>query len=582
MESKIRVETSNIKNELNNIIENYSIDPSHIDFDIIDTKIIQTKDGIKPIYTVDFIQKQPDLLCKIIDIDINESTPEKEAFVKVDCTSLDKPLDVDLDYIIHVIKKKLAFYGIVYGIKENNLALTAKEIQKRLNPNFKKFKVLIATGTPPVDGKDSELKTFFQLNTVGLVDDKGNINFKEKNFAINVDVGTVIAQYIKPTKGIDGYDIFGNILKAKDGKEIQKINIRIDTADIDKVEDETSIKFISKKKGSLIQKNGIFHVEENVKVDRADIKTGNIDLKNVSDINIGVTNDIEEDIVGAGIKVTGKKVVINGNVGPKAYIEAQTVDIKGSVHQEATIKAKTARIKNLNGTLIAEEAFIENANYAKIEIQNKVIIENCLACNIISPSVEIKKDMLSSNIVTSSKEVILNNVIGNNNKISIKPLEIPEISVQYKELLIKEKVLSNEIKTAQSTIDMLKQKLDSNLRNFSESIKLIRQLQAKGAKVPTALLNSVKNFKEIEDSYKEQKSKLASLEEQYKDIIHKIEELQDSYKYAHIIIKGEIDAENLIEFDDTLSRRLLNKQRSIKIYVREIDGKDQIVIEPLF
>ncbi|MGC8707090.1 MAG: hypothetical protein ACP5SC_08695, partial [Desulfurella sp.] len=201
---------------------------------------------------------------------------------------------------------------------------------------------------------------------------------------------------------------------------------------------------------------------------------------------------------------------------------------------------------------------------------------------IISPSVEIKKDMLNSNIVTSSKEVILNNVIGNNNKISIKPLEIPEISVQYKELLIKEKVLSNEIKMAQSTIDMLKQKLDSNLRNFSESIKLIRQLQAKGAKVPTALLNSVKNFKEIEDSYKEQKSKLASLEEQYKDIIHKIKELQDSYKYAHIIIKGEIDAENLIEFDDTLSRRLLNKQRSIKIYVREIDGKDQIVIEPLF
>ncbi|WP_291490659.1 FapA family protein [Desulfurella sp.] len=582
MEDRIRIETSNIKAELNKIIEDFLIDPSRIDFEIIDTKIIQTQDGIKPIFTVDFIQRQPDILCKIIDVEIDESIPQKNAFVKVDCTNLDKPLDVNLDYIIHVIKKKLAFNGIVYGIKENNFPLIAKEIQKRLNPNFTKFKVLIAIGTPPIDGKNSELKTFFQLNTVGQIDEKGNINFKEKNFAIGVDVGTVIAQYIKPTKGIDGYDIFGNILKAKDGKEIQKINIRIDTADIDKVEDETSIKFISKKKGSLIQKNGIFHVEENVKVDRADIKTGNIDLKNVSDVNIGVIkNDIEEDIVGAGIKVTGKKVVVNGNVGPKAYIEAETVDIKGSVHQEATIKAKIARIKNLNGTLIAEEAFIENANYANIETENKVTIDNCLACNIVSPSVEIKKDMLSSNIVTSSKEVILNNVVGNNNKILIKPLEIKQVSAQYKKLLIQEKALSNEIKMAQSTIDMLKQKLDSNLRNFSESIKLIRQLQAKGAKVPTALLNSVKNFKEIEDSYKEQKSKLASLEEQYKDIIHKIKELQDSYKFAHIIIKGEIDAENLIEFDDTLSRRLINKQRSIKIYVREIDGKDQIVIEPL-
>jgi len=581
MEDKIRVETSNIKDELNRVIEDFSINPLNVDFEIVDKKFEQSKDGIKPLYTVEFIQRQPSILCKIIDIEIDDSLVHKNAFVKVDCTNLDKPLDASTDDIIKIVNKKLAFHSIVYGIKEEILPLIAKEIQKRLNPTFKKFKVLIASGTPPIDGKNSELKTFFQLNIVGQIDEKGNINFKEKNFAIGVDTGTLIAEYIKPTKGIDGYDIFGNILKAQDGKEIQKINVRIDTADIDRVEDNISIKFIAKKKGSLIQKNGIFHIEENVKIDKADIKTGNIYLKDVSDVNIGVSNDIEEDIIGPGIKVTGKRVVINGNVGPKAYLEADIVDIKGSVHQDATIKAKTARIKNLNGTLIAQEAFIENANYANIETDDKVTIDNCLACNILSPSVEIKKEMLSSNIVTSSKEVILNNVVGNNNKISIKPLEIKQISAQYKELLVEEKMLSNELKVSKSSIDMLKQKLDSNLKNFSESVKLIRELQSKGAKVPSAVLNSVKNFKEIENSYKEQKNKLTTLEEQYKEIRHKIKELHDSYKFAHIIIKGEIDAENLIEFDDNLSRRLINKQKAIKIYVREIDGKEEIVIEPL-
>jgi len=581
MEDKIRVETSNIKDELNRVIEDFSINPLNVDFEIVDKKFEQSKDGIKPLYTVEFIQRQPSTLCKIIDIEIDDSLVHKNAFVKVDCTNLDKPLDASTDDIIKIVNKKLAFHSIVYGIKEEILPLIAKEIQKRLNPTFKKFKVLIASGTPPIDGKNSELKTFFQLNIVGQIDEKGNINFKEKNFAIGVDTGTLIAEYIKPTKGIDGYDIFGNILKAQDGKEIQKINVSIDTADIDRVEDNISIKFIAKKKGSLIQKNGIFHIEENVKIDKADIKTGNIYLKDVSDVNIGVSNDIEEDIIGPGIKVTGKKVVINGNVGPKAYVEADIVDIKGSVHQDATIKAKTARIKNLNGTLIAQEAFIENANYANIETDDKVTIDNCLACNILSPSVEIKKEMLSSNIVTSSKEVILNNVVGNNNKISIKPLEIKQISAQYKELLVEEKMLSNELKVSKSAIDMLKQKLDSNLKNFSESVKLIRELQSKGAKVPSAVLNSVKNFKEIENSYKEQKNKLTTLEEQYKEVRHKIKELHDSYKFAHIIIKGEIDAENLIEFDDNLSRRLINKQKAIKIYVREIDGKEEIVIEPL-
>jgi uncharacterized protein (DUF342 family) len=581
MEDKIRVETSNIKYELNRVIEDFSINPLNVDFEIVDKKLEQTKDGIKPLYTVEFIQRQPSTLCKIIDIEIDDSLAHKNAFVKVDCTNLDKPLDASTDDIIKIVNKKLAFYSIVYGIKEEILPLIAKEIQKRLNPAFKKFKVLIASGTPPIYGKNSELKTFFQLNTVGQIDEKGNIDFKEKNFAIGVDTGRLIAEYIKPTKGIDGYDVFGNILKAQDGKEIQKINVRIDTADIDRIEDDISIKFIAKKKGSLIQKNGIFHIEENVKIDKADIKTGNIYLKDVSDVNIGVSNDIEEDIIGPGIKVTGKKVVINGNVGPKAYVEADIVDIKGSVHQDATIKAKTARIKNLNGTLIAQEAFIENANYANIETDDKVTIDNCLACNILSPSVEIKKEMLSSNIVTSSKEVILNNVVGNNNKISIKPLEIKQISAQYKELLVEEKMLSNELKVSKSAIDMLKQKLDSNLKNFSESVKLIRELQSKGAKVPSAVLNSVKNFKEIENSYKEQKNKLTTLEEQHEEVRHKIKELHDSYKFAHIIIKGEIDAENLIEFDDNLSRRLINKQKAIKIYVREIDGKEEIVIEPL-
>jgi len=582
MEDRIRVTTENIKGHLKEISESFSTDPSQIDFEIVDKQLSQTPEGIKAIYTVDFINKEPDILSTIMDIEVDDSNEPKNAFIRVDCTKLNSPLNADIEDIIKVINKKLALHSIIYGIKENNMPLIAKEIQKRLSPQFGRFKVLIATSTPPINGKDSELKTLFTLNTVGHIDEKGNINFKEKEFAVPVDIGTLIAEFIKPTKGIDGYDIFGNVLKAQDGKELQKINsIKIDTSDIEKVEDDLSIKFISKKKGALVLKNGIFHVEENIKVDKADIKTGNINLKDISDLNIGTSADFVEDSVGAGIKVAGKKVVVNGSVGPKARIEADIVDIKGSVHKEATIVAKVAHIKNLNGTLIADEAFIENASYANIEAENKVTIDNCSACNILSPSVEIKKEMLSSNIVTSSKEVILNNVVGNNNKISIKPLEIKQIAAQYKELLLKEKILSNELKSSKETLDLLKQKIDSSFKNFNESVKLIRELQSKGAKVPSSLLNAVKNFRDIEKNYKEEQVRFSSIEENYHQVLHKMKELRESYKFAHIIVKGEIDAENLIEFDDTLSRRLINKQRAIKIYVREVNDKEEIVIEPL-
>ncbi len=583
MEDKIRVTTENIKDHLKEISESFSTDPSQIDFEIVDKKLSQTQEGIRAIYTVDFINKESDMLSKVIDIEVNNSSEPKNAFIRVDCTKLNSTLNVDIEDIIKVINKKLALHSIVYGIQEDNMPLIAKEIQKRLNPERGKFKVLIATSTPPINGKDSELKTLFKLNTVGQIDEKGNINFKEKNFAVAVDIGTMVAEFIKPTKGVDGYDIFGNILKAQDGKELQKINsVKIDASDMEKVEDDLSIKFISKKRGALILKNGMFHIEENIKVNKADIKTGNINLKDISNLKVGENMDVfMEDIVGAGIKVAGKKVVVNGSVGPKARIEADVVDIKGIVHKEATIVAKVARIKNLNGTLVANEAFIENASYANIEAESKVTIDNCISCNMLSPSVEIKKEMLSSNIVTSSKEVILNNVVGSNNKISIKPLEIKQIAMRYEELLSQKKLILNELESFEKELNMLKRKFESNFENFNKARKLIKELQSKNIRVSNYLLNIIEKFRSVEDDYKKKQVIFSNIEANFNQVLDKIKELETSYKYAHIIIKGEIDEGNLIEFGDKLSRRLINKQRAIKIYVREVNGKEEIVIEPL-
>jgi len=524
------------------------------------------------------VMEEKNVLDNIISIEIDDSEKQKNVFLNVNSTKLNQPLEISSSDIIHFIEQILKDYVVTHGIK--NLLLIAEEIQKRLKtPPFKNFKVLIASGTPPIDGKNSELKTFFQLNTVGQIDEKGNIDFKEKNFTITVEKDTVIAEYIKPTKGIDGYDVFGSILESQDGKDIQSNTVQIDTADIDRVEDDISIKFIAKKKGSLIQKNGIFHIEENIKIDKANIKTGNINLKNISDVNIGGSNNIEEDAVGPGIKVTGKKIVINGNVGPDAYVEADIVDIKGSVHQDATIKAKTAYIKNLNGTLIVHNAFIENANYANIEANNKVTIDNCLACRIVSPFVEIKKRVFNENIIISSKEIILNDVTGSNNKISINPLKIKEISEQYEQLILEEKQLSVKFKEAKDMFEMLKQKLDYNLKSYNELIELVKNLRSKNLKIPKTLIDSVNRVKEIQDNYHKQKELIINLGEDYKEVTRKSKALIKSYKNAHVVINGEIESENIIEFGDTLSKVLTNKLKSIKIYVNEIDNTEEIAID---
>ena len=580
-------ETNNIVDAIEETAAIIGLPKKFLDFNIIDEK--EKKDNIgniKKIYKIRIYQNQKkNELLNIISVETDSEKHPLKAYIYIDTAKLNSDLVVSEKEIIEAIRKILALNNISYGVKTKLFPAIAKEIKKRLSPTNKPFRILIAEGKKPTRGENSKLIFHFdKYKAAGTIDKNGKINYKKKNFLVPVKKGQLLVEFYKPTQGEEGYDIFGNILVQDVGVVIEDIEeIKFANGSVKKVEEGRVIKVLSEKDGVIIYRNGAYDIDTNITINKVDIKTtgnlnadGNVELEIGNGINSGI-----EDTIAAGMKVKGKKVVVNGDVGPKAIIEAEEVDIKGSVHQDAYIKAKHAKIAICRGTVEANEIEIELSEHAHLIAKSSIVINKAVATKIYAPKVEIKENMMSSCITTSSDSVVVNNVEGNNNIISIKPLELPWIKEQYKELAVKEKYAKTIFKNQQKNYLTLKAKADNEKKKTEAILNTIQKLKKEGKNIPNPLLIAIKKFNELQNQLKEEEKSFKSAEKELIKIQNDMEYLRNSYKDGHIIIKNTISANNIIEFNDKLKRVLDQEYRKVKIYTREIQGKENIVIEPL-
>ena len=155
----------------------------------------------------------------ITEIRYNRTQYPTEAFVYINTRMLTSRLKLKERDIIGVLKDIIAEKKIKHPINDSTLTKIAREILKRLNPNRKPFKVLIAKGRDAVDGKNGKVIWHFQrYSPVGSVKNNGKIDFNEKHFITPVKKGSVLLEVILPTDGKSGDDIFDNTIPPNDGK----------------------------------------------------------------------------------------------------------------------------------------------------------------------------------------------------------------------------------------------------------------------------------------------------------------------------------------------------------------------------
>lgn len=213
-------------------------------------------------------------------------------------------------YNVEELKRELSNNKVVYGIIEENL----KECVENNN------RILVAKGKDAINGRDDEIEIKFKTtgDLSNLKEDKvGNIDFKSIGAVDAVSKDYVIAVRHKGTKGENGIDITGKVLKCKSGK---KLNLKAGHGCLLKDEDTV----VSAMAGKPCIRNNIFYVYQlhEVKAD-VDISTGNIkfigditihgNVKEGMEVECGNELIIEKDVERANIKAKGN-INIKGNI----------------------------------------------------------------------------------------------------------------------------------------------------------------------------------------------------------------------------------------------------------------------------
>jgi len=268
----------------------------------------------------------------------------------------------DVAYETYIIALKQS--RVVHGIKEEFLRHFVDQPVYGEN-------VVIAEGTPPVNGKHAYMQYNFETDQkkVKLREGSdGKIDFKELNIIQNVVENQPLAIKIPPEKGKPGSTVTGKMLDAEDGKEI---SLPVGT-NVHVSEDATTI--LADINGQVVMVNGLINVEPVYTVDGGvNLKSGNIEFRGT----VMVNGDVED---GFFIKADGN-IEVNGSVG-KADLTAEGDIIihqgingkgEGRIHTGKSIWARFIQNSNIQaGDMVVASDGIINSN---IVANNRIICQ---------------------------------------------------------------------------------------------------------------------------------------------------------------------------------------------------------------
>lgn len=233
-----------------------------------------------------------------------------------------KKVDESLSITISQLEEFVRGEKVTSGILYDNLKKLAQ------NPNNIEYPVMIAQGIPPVNGSDAYISIEDpKENTLT----KEKINYRNVMRIPSVRNGQTIATVIPETNGVNGADVLGRVILAKNGK---KLTIKpgknvIFTGDQFVATIDGQVSITSK----IISVNPVYEVKGDL-----DLKTGNIQFIGNVVIHGNVPNGYEIH-AGGDIKifglVEGAHLQANGNIlisGGIAGGNKGTVTAVGNIH----------------------------------------------------------------------------------------------------------------------------------------------------------------------------------------------------------------------------------------------------------
>lgn len=315
----------------------------------------------------------------------------------------------------------------------------------------------IAKGKPVVQGKDAEIKYYFNTKPTAapkLLED-GSVNFHDLSLFVSVKKDDLLAEMIPEIPGQDGMDIMGRRLTPSPvKKKVLKFgkNIRLT---------EDGLKIYSEVDGDVKLEGGMVFVSDTYSIP-ADVNpsTGDINYNGnvviAGNVHSGFKVEASGDIEVQGV-VEGAVLIAGGNIVLKRGIQGMGKGVLQAGNDIVTkfIESSTVKAGNVVNT--------GSSLHSDIEAGEEVIVSG-------------RKGFVIGGTVSAGKKIVAS-VFGNkmNTATELRVGVKPEIMDRYKELnaLISEK--QSRMLENRQTLETLKKKLASGAKLLPNQLVLAKQ-----------------------------------------------------------------------------------------------------------
>lgn len=272
-------------------------------------------------------------------------------------------------------RKKILIKEVFGKLKETLIETeiktkTIENVLEQLDNSEKPvYNVLVAEGKIPEEGEDGYLEYLVNtdIDITPKITEDGRVDFYNINAIITVDENQELAVYHPHRDGVNGNDVYGHILEAKEVKK-SKLPMGKNT----KLKEGDPNTVVSKVSGNLYKKDNLLNISEvHVIKGNVDFATGNLEtkasLKVMGDVKTGFRIDAGDMVEIKGvvedsfIKAGGNVLISSGFTGSGG----------GVIMSEGNVELKYVRNQKIyaHGVINVLNEAIDSELYAKNRIQ---------------------------------------------------------------------------------------------------------------------------------------------------------------------------------------------------------------------
>lgn len=407
-------------------------------------------------------------------IEVSVSDDKKQAFIK-----LEKQEEGNTVFTREELLAALAENQIVHGIIES-------AVEKLAQRPIYKIRIKVAEATDPIDGTDGVVKLLVKKDADYKPEysEDETIDYKNLNYFQMVKKGQILCEITKETPGIDGKDLFGQVIPAHKGRKPQVPagkNTSL-TADESKLlaDCDGIIKFIN-----TINIDEMMHIRKNI-----DFSTGNINFPG----DVTIDGDVS----------SGFSVKAGGNLIIKGVVEDAKIEAAGNV-----VIAKGIYGGSSGDVIVGQDLrcnYIENAVlHVDGDITVDYIIDGKITCNgniylsgskelVVGGEIQLLGELVARDIGNDREYPTVIRILGE--KI-IDQDEIDRLSAKAAEVRLQ--LADSSEKEAQVTALLLAQEKKDMLSRKHDS-PAMEQIATLKKQIDRQVLNLKKEIAEIEDA----------------------------------------------------------------------------------